>query len=490
MDSSSRPNQMIRLRYMNDTGTPNKIMTLREIKNAAVQYVMRYLGTDEILDTIDRYGSAYRFENWRITYSVLMSTPTYERFILRCLEIFYRRWTLFGGHYHCGLTDDKSDIRQAVTAKDTISKFANWSNGFPSDYALQAFKIGGKVFNLHNTDIMTSMQASIEGMQKALAMSNTPLNFDTTYELKSHNYLAEWQKLKPEVRQYITARVFGFKKDPMFDVLTGDTGDYEEVTVSCKLDVSSQQSLMHTVGIPFVKKGKSHGFTAKENTAFIEYTDTIEIPTLKKGNEYYLDYRDHRSDIKGLNFVTLIWNGLGLERNATNTIRTSLLFRAIPDAHIGTLLSDDGSEYKRTVDEPPSSDENINRLKADSFERYPPPGSFDFAIQYHKITNRYDRVSSALTLTMLDSYTGSVLGYNLPFKVVENDGGAWATFAPMKAHQGFNAKNVPVYRSRVAPTAASIVASLNRPSVQNVVGMALQAIPAGKAGDVILYDSV
>lgn len=487
MDSSSRPNQMIRLRYMNDTGTPNKIMTLREIKKAAVQYVTRYLGEEHMLHTIDTYGAAKRFTEWRIEATTKYKiTSAYERKFLQLKEYFNRRSILFLGNYFCMTTVHDTDIYRAPTAKDTAHRFLNWNNGSPTSLRKETIKLGRTKIDVTNYGVLPSMQESIEGMRQAHKLRGSPFPLDRdaysteadyTTDLMSFNYFLEWQNLKPEVRQYITARVFGFENDPMFNVLTGDTGDYEEVTVSCKLDVSSEQSLMHTVGIPFVKKSESAGFTGEETTAFIQYTDTIEIPTLKKGNEYYLDYRSHRSDIKGLNYVQL-----GLVRNRMYNIRTSWLFRGIDDADTERLLSASRKEYKRTVDEPPSTDENIKRLKADAYDSYPPPGSFDFAIDYHNFTTRADRGTLA--------YTGSVLGYSLPFKVVENDGGAWATFAPMKAHQGFNAKNVPVYKSRIAPTAASIVASLNRPSVQNAVGMALQAIPAGKAGDVILYDSM
>ena len=312
-------------------------------------------------------------------------------------------------------------------------------------------------------------------------------------------YLREWIKLSNHARLYVLARMAGFNQDPMDDTLPGNgIEDYVEVMVRCKVQVSPLDQLKNRAGITFAKQnspatnvfynfGTTHTPTAN---AFI-YASEITIPTLQKGTEYYLDYRPHRPAIEGLTFASMVAvAGANRTHQAQNIseVYASHLFGY--DDKV-TDLFDTGSDlYKRVDNEARGAAAvvRLNHATGGGGAVYPARYSFMYAADLHKAAGRY-QATDALQVAHIREPI-SVLGYTIPFKIIgTNPASVRVGFAPMMAHVGFHDREHAVHRTTTPRTHASILSSLTRPSQRNVIGMALQSIPPGKAGDVILYDT-
>ena len=235
----------------------------------------------------------------------------------------------------------------------------------------------------------------------------------------------------------------------------------------------------------------------------------IEIPALKKGTEYYLDYRRHRGAIAGLTDGDLAPAAPVVAAGAVQTryqlnnreeVYASELFAPEIRPQDLTLVpaglglgagAAANSTYKRAESEPRSNVLVVATLRGQG--AFPRRGSFAFAAKYHEVLytlNVGGRLGRNQAFTGV-SQRVSVMGYIVPFKVEEVPGAptARAILAPMIAHSGINLTGQRVHGATAAHTPASIMESLSRPSNRNVIGMALQAIPAGKPGDVVLYDT-
>ena len=314
-----------------------------------------------------------------------------------------------------------------------------------------------------------------------------------------NEYLREWNKLSNHARLYVLARMAGFDQDPMDDTLPGNgIEDYKEVMVRCKVQVSPLDQLKNRAGITFAKQNSpatnvsyNFGTTHTPSANAFLYASEITIPTLQKGTEYYLDYRPHRSAIGGLTFASMVAvAGANRTHEAQNRSRVYASHLFGYDDNVSDLF-DAGDDVYKKVDNEAAGAAAVARLDHTTNGGgavYPRRFSFMYAADLHKAAGRYQATNALQAVLVREPI--SVLGYTIPFKIIgTNPASVRVGFAPMMAHVGFHDREHPVHNTTTPRTHASILSSLTRPSQRNVIGMALQSIPPGKAGDVILYDT-
>lgn len=498
MQGQAAKHDLIRLEFLGHDGTGVAILPHANSKADAESYVQKYFSMKDAAglniaaccgngdynggtgDNVARFNGISNDGPGRIAEHLHRCNTLFDTCPLKCLN-----W------------DETISNIQKVDHTNAASTDIEIKNGNPSTTA------AGTIAR------MRTSKKAVRGMMRTFITARTTSKTATVARPAAgdrdqrtwdcNEYLRAWNKLSNHARLYVLARMAGFDQDPMDDTLPGDNIEhYVEVMVRCKVQVSPLDELKNRAGITFAKQNSpdtnvfyNFGTTHTPSANTFLYASEITIPTLQKGTEYYLDYRPHRLAIGGLTFASMVKNeGTNNGVDHTHEARTpskvyaSHLFGY--DNNVSDLF-DTGSKLYKKVDNEQAGAAAVARLDHGN-NNYPDRYSFKYAADVHQAAGSV-QATDALEIALRREPI-SVLGYTIPFKIMgTNPALVRVGFAPMMAHVGFHEKKLPVHNTTAPRTHASILSSLTRPSQRNVIGMALQSIPPGKAGDVILYDT-
>ena len=303
--ATDRSNDLIRLKFLSLAGEQDDIVSNDNTRAEAVTYVGNYLtaGGGNIQANVGAYpgGAPGRVGGHAAGAAAAAAGAAAVAAARADLEKVHRQDTLFGAAgaiKFCGVNVAGTVVRQIMhAALAAAGQSVDRLNGLGA-VAVAAGGAGPGVNANALANHVEAVTAMAECYDNADAAVDAHLQAGPPPPAVPPNaaannyvcdeYLRAWGRLSPEAKHYILARMAGFARDPMFQVIGGDnveTGDYKEVTVRCKVDASNQDHLRSRAGVAFQLKNEDpadnvYNFPGGKPAIVYMYEKAIESPAL------------------------------------------------------------------------------------------------------------------------------------------------------------------------------------------------------------------